>query len=548
MQPIKKLALLLAATLLVRGLVAASAPLLAVDAYYWLWGQYPAAGYFDHPPMTGLMNALANGLIRLISGGEILGSTLAARSAPLMLGLAAIAALYLFVRDLYGNARLAWRAAALFALTPIFIAMGISVQPDNSLILFMILTWGAFWRALNADRSTGHATAWWFLAGLMAGGALLSKFHAWILLPPLWGFLVISPTHRRRLKTPGPWLALAIALAVLSPNLVWNARHDWMNYAFQWHRSGLPESRIHLNYVGIFLGGALASLTPLGFAGALASTAKSLAHLFKVRLRDDRTLFLLCAGLPLPLFLGLLSFGVKISLHWPSCGYIALMILMLAHFESGRLWGTRWHKALWISIIAFAAVCYSAPLLLALTTRLPRKPVGEKTIVSLNRLHVEMTGLLELANLVRGYYESANDDPETGPPTVIMAPNWHLTSLLAFHTGYPRECFALDATDAHNYRLWMAERGDLKGANAIVVIPKSNPNKKHSRLRKKYDKYHRYLNPLFESVEPLPSLVIFEDASMTQTLDASTDPPRLREFLLFHCRGFKGQLHKENDR
>ena len=37
--------------LLLRAIMAAQLPLSADEAYYWLWSLYPAAGYFDHPPM-----------------------------------------------------------------------------------------------------------------------------------------------------------------------------------------------------------------------------------------------------------------------------------------------------------------------------------------------------------------------------------------------------------------------------------------------------------------------------------------------------------------
>ena len=39
------------AAALLRGVMAALLPLSADEAYYWLWSQHLAAGYFDHPPM-----------------------------------------------------------------------------------------------------------------------------------------------------------------------------------------------------------------------------------------------------------------------------------------------------------------------------------------------------------------------------------------------------------------------------------------------------------------------------------------------------------------
>ena len=50
--PSPRLALILIIVLLaLRAVFAALLPLSADEAYYWLWSQHPAWGYFDHPPM-----------------------------------------------------------------------------------------------------------------------------------------------------------------------------------------------------------------------------------------------------------------------------------------------------------------------------------------------------------------------------------------------------------------------------------------------------------------------------------------------------------------
>ena len=35
------------------------------------------------------------------------------------------------------------------------------------------------------------------------------------------------PEHRRQFRSPWPYVGALLALAIWSPNLVWNARHDW---------------------------------------------------------------------------------------------------------------------------------------------------------------------------------------------------------------------------------------------------------------------------------------------------------------------------------
>ena len=42
---------------------------------------------------------------------------------------------------------------------------------------------------------------------------------------------------RTRLKTMGPYLALALGLFVFSPVLIWNSQHDWVSFRFQGGRA-----------------------------------------------------------------------------------------------------------------------------------------------------------------------------------------------------------------------------------------------------------------------------------------------------------------------
>jgi Dolichyl-phosphate-mannose-protein mannosyltransferase len=58
------------------------------------------------------------------------------------------------------------------------------------------------------------------LAGACAGLGMLGKYSTGILLLALAGFILIEPTARRRLRTSGPWLAVAASLLVLSPHIL----------------------------------------------------------------------------------------------------------------------------------------------------------------------------------------------------------------------------------------------------------------------------------------------------------------------------------------
>lgn len=526
MLPLKdsaRLVLLVLAAASLQITAAITAPMLAGEAYYWLWNRYPAAGYFDHPPMVAFM-------AKLFFGG-VDGSPLAARSSSIVLAALTVLLVYALARAMVPGGRTAWRTALLFAVTPLFHAGGAMIQPDTSLLFFMTLTWLSFWKASRPGGRPG----WWLLSGLAAGGALLTKFHAWVLLPPLYLFLLLTPEGRLRLRSPWPWLAIAIALALLSPNLVWNYRHDWLNYTYQWRRSDLPESTFELGNVLVYILGPALTLSPLVYLLLLGGVARGLRQWLDAR--DPRALFLLCAGLPLPLFLGLLSFAVTISLHWPSSGYVPLMVLAVALLDEGRLFRPSFYRIALASALLMTGLAHAAIHSVNLIPPGLRSPV-RGDMINTTRLKAEWHGWEDIGRFARGMLDEAG----TIAPTVLMARDWHLASSLAFYSRHPKQTFAYRKADAHNFELWMRERGMLKGVNAIVFIQKSDPYEKHSRFSKKVDEYVRELTPLFETVLPRPSLILYTDGEVERYWGVDTTRPRYREFIILECRGFRGRL------
>jgi 4-amino-4-deoxy-L-arabinose transferase-like glycosyltransferase len=71
------------------------------------------------------------------------------------------------------------------------------------------------------------ALRWWVGLGLAAGFAVLCKYTAGFLLLPLAGYFVVSPVGRRHLRRPGPYLAVGLAAAVISPHLAWLVANDY---------------------------------------------------------------------------------------------------------------------------------------------------------------------------------------------------------------------------------------------------------------------------------------------------------------------------------
>jgi dolichol-phosphate mannosyltransferase len=290
----------------------ATMPVFAQESYYWAYAQHPALSYFDHPPMVAWMiwlgtQAFGDGAlgIRLL--------TLLCGCANLLAGHALLAA--------FGAGEGARRAWLLFAsCAPILMMTRFLANPDPPLVAFWLLCMFALWQARSGSLR------WWLVAGLCAGGALLSKYSAAFLAPAGLLLLVFDPAMRRQWRRPGPWLGVAVAAVVFSPVVVWNVRNGGESIAFQtterWSNGALTW-----RWLCELVGGQIGVFNPVI---AVLLPAAVLWLLVRARGRDGapdvRALWLLAFGLPLPLYmLGNAAF-MLVKINWLAPAYPALLL------------------------------------------------------------------------------------------------------------------------------------------------------------------------------------------------------------------------------
>ena len=101
---------------------------------------------------------------------------------------------------------------------------------------FWALAGYAFHRGLRVGRLRD-----WVLLGLAVGISLWAKYFVVVLVAPLGLFLLVDAQARESLKTPGPYIAAAVALVVMAPHLVWLAQNDFLPFAYAEHRAVLPR-------------------------------------------------------------------------------------------------------------------------------------------------------------------------------------------------------------------------------------------------------------------------------------------------------------------
>lgn len=209
------------------------------EAYYWMFAENLAWGYFDHPPMTAL-------LVKL--GGMLFGGELGVRFCFTLLQPAYLYILWHIIRPTDAARRDAALYAVLAGATLMLQLYGFIAVPDGPLMMtaaLFLLTFKWF-----SEQRPG---AWLWMGVAMALMAY-SKYH---------GALVVVfclAANWRLFRRPGLYLSGVVAAVLLVPHLVWQYQHDWASFSY--HLTD-RNSEFELSYVTDFILNMLVVFNPL---------------------------------------------------------------------------------------------------------------------------------------------------------------------------------------------------------------------------------------------------------------------------------------------
>ena len=82
------------------------------------------------------------------------------------------------------------------------------------------------------------------LLGLAFGLGWWAKYFVVVLAAPLALFLLFDRDARRHLARPGPWIAAAVTLLVVAPNLYWLVAHGAQPFGYAEARAAEPSGAI----------------------------------------------------------------------------------------------------------------------------------------------------------------------------------------------------------------------------------------------------------------------------------------------------------------
>jgi 4-amino-4-deoxy-L-arabinose transferase-like glycosyltransferase len=233
--------------------VYANLPLDLIEAL--VYGREWQLGYDKLPPLPWwLIEAMH----------RLFGADIAYYATAEIAVVLAFAAVFVLARPLVG---------AVGALVAVLIIDGLhyfqytAVKFNHDVIQlpFWALAGFAFHAALKRER-----LGYWALLGFAFGAALWAKYFVVVLAVPYALFLLFDRQARRAWATPGPYIALAVALLVAAPHVVWLFQTDFLPFAYASHRAAAARGWFdHILHPVAFLGSQIFFLLP-SFAIAAA--------------------------------------------------------------------------------------------------------------------------------------------------------------------------------------------------------------------------------------------------------------------------------------
>ncbi len=280
------------------------------EAYYALYGEHLAWGYFDHPPMVGLTTFLSSLLFSGTLGVRWLTILSSCLSLWLMWKIAEVPKPTADgdSRNVVGPTS---RKVALFFIIACSIVMfnvyGFVATPDVSLILFSALFLLVYQQYLFEES--------WLkvvLMGLLMACMAYSKYHAFLLL----GLIVLS--NPALLKDGKFYVACLLALALLAPHILWQVNMDFPSFKYHLMQRSEP---FRWSYFLEYLPNQLLVFNPFTF-GAIVYV------LLKYRARDtfERGLRFILVGFFF--FFWLTAFRGHVEPHWTIAGVVPATVLV----------------------------------------------------------------------------------------------------------------------------------------------------------------------------------------------------------------------------
>jgi hypothetical protein len=417
------------------------------EAYHWQYLRHPDWSYFDHPPMTMLLENLGVSLTGVVT-------PLTLRLGFVLLFAGSLRILQLWTTEHFGPRAALWAVVGL-SVSHYFTAFCVIAHPDGPLLFFSLLT---FWQSARALQSGRFAH--WLWVGLGFGGALLSKYHGILLPAGVVLYLLLTPGTRKVFWSPGPYFAVVIGLAAFTPVVIWNSQHEWASFRFQGGRSSQVRVPIfHEGPVRWFFG-PIMYLTPWIWFWLMVVL---IPRLWRFRTLTGVERLLICQSGTILLFFFLNAcFQSRVLFHWALLGFVPLYPLLGARWAKLELDRPKLFRVFALFWIAAELSIVSVILLQSHTGIIPlprsiKDPTADLSGWKSVREELDRRGFLA--------------DPEV----FFFSPLWDEAAQLSFVLQASHDVACFHSFDARGFPIWSRPQ-DYLGRTGYLVLVDENPS------------------------------------------------------------------------
>ena len=284
------------------------------EAQYWRWGQSLDWGYYSKPPLIAWMIAATT---------SVFGDAEWAVRLYAPFG-HAIAAVFLFLlgRDTFDERTGFWAALVYLLMPGVWLSSGI-ISTDG----LLLPCWSAALFLLWRQRTS----ATWLQAaglGLAIGLAFLAKYAALYLLVGIALTSIIDPATRRALLSLKSLAILAVAGALIAPNIMWNAANDFATVSHTGDNIKWEDAGLNFHHFPKFITDQMGVFGPISFLVLIAGVAFITPRTDKLSGRKD--LWFLCFILPPLLAIAAQAVISRAHANWAASAYPAASVLVAA--------------------------------------------------------------------------------------------------------------------------------------------------------------------------------------------------------------------------
>lgn len=286
---------------------ASTTGLLDDEAYYWVYSQYPAWGYYDHPPMISWL---------IQAGSMILPGEAGVRFFIVLLNVLTLVMINRLIPE--ENEFTFYAVCLSLAVAQIG---GILAVPDLPLLFFSSLYFLAYKHFTEKPSAVNNI----FLAVAIAL-LLYSKYHGILLV----FFTLLS--YPKLFLQPRTYLVAALALILFLPHLYWQYQHDFPSLQYHLRERNAPAYQFA--FTTEYLIGQIAFAGPLtGWLLLYAAFKQKPSNLAEKAMKFSM--------IGVYLFFFLSSLRGRVEANWTVPAFIGLIVLSTA-FLSAHHQQRRW--------------------------------------------------------------------------------------------------------------------------------------------------------------------------------------------------------------